>query len=400
MVKSTQQKRFLNRLFFMAIFVFFGLTGVYSSAFAVNPEGVKISPAEGICTSLQTFTITFENAKTVTNTINGDTGRAPRLEHDGQRWATATSVIINGNTVTYSIGSFAYTTPGNYKFIVPATAYQLDNEQSSELVFNYEIKASEETLKYTLNPVVGDVDNLGIIEVIFDNAPSLIEKQKNATTLKNNDGIVEIQTEVKYNNRYIITIAENAASANGTYTLTIPAGTLEICGLENKEIIAVYNVNHPVNNIATIDPPTEDKYESLSSFTITFKANKVEVTDAGNNISKPYLLLPSSGDTKLVKTVTVKNSNQLYMELSEEVKSPGSYVFIVPAEAYKIDGEQGMLLSFEYTITNETGISGIIATDVYESTIYNMNGFKMSIKDVNKLVKGVYIINGKKYVVK
>lgn len=408
MVNFTQLKKLSAGLFLLTALFAPCVVEKTSQADAANPDGVSILPKEGACTSLRTFTITFEKATTFTNTISG-TPDCPYLTLNGTRIGSVGSlsdINVKGNTVTYSITNKEekpLEAAGTYQFIVPAAAYKLDGKPGTDLVFNYTISASDATLERTIDPAEGDVDGLDGITVSFNKATKveIAEGKSNATTLKNGSSDVAITTEVFGSNKYLIKVADNAADADGTYTLTIPAGTLNVDGLENKEIKVVYNVKHVVGENETIDP-VEGSYSALSAFTVTF----VNATDVATvkNAAKPYLLA-SGGNTTTVKNVTAKESNKLYMPLSSELTTEGSYTLVIPAGSYTVDGENGTELRFEYTISSDASGIGSISADGSEGMdVYSISGVKIAEKastlSVSGLAKGIYVINGKKYIVR
>ena len=100
---------------------------------------------------------------------------------------------------------------------------------------------------------------------------------------------------------------------------------------------------------------------------------------------------------------------QSALKTSEPILGNGTYILEIPT-GYFIDrnGNSVEGITLKYTVKNDSGlpagIEDIIADDATNWTVYNITGVKVldtdNAEDLNNLHKGIYIINGKKVLVK
>lgn len=185
----------------------------------------------------------------------------------------------------------------------------------------------------------------------------------------------------------------------GTYYLTLLAGAVTVEGTENELIdnfrfvINAAEVDDTPGEIPvypTFSPSTQDEVAPFETISITWSGYTLalnencegEATFAGEPVQGQIV------NNALVFTV--------------EALEDGSYSLIVPAE-YVIgtdsDGIEYYSASINvvYVVDESTGVSVIGASLDGNDAIYNLNGVKV---DANKLSKGIYIVNGKKVVVR
>lgn len=100
------------------------------------------------------------------------------------------------------------------------------------------------------------------------------------------------------------------------------------------------------------------------------------------------------------KEVTINKDNELVIDLSS--LEPGDYEVVIPEGLVFVieDGEKYINpdIWLEYTISLSDGVTSI-KVNKEPSQIYNLNGVKMG-NGLNNLTPGIYLINGKKVMVK
>ena len=161
----------------------------------------------------------------------------------------------------------------------------------------------------------------------------------------------------------------------------------------------------------TVTPDATAEQASLSVFSIkcaeglvpSWTAN-VTLTDANGNtiaLGEPEPVVAEGADEWATPT-------EWTVALKEELKTVGAYTLTIPAGCFNIGNTQGQVMGNKETVVvfniteNAQGINAV--TVDAEVVVYNIAGVAVAngkasevLKDLNK---GIYIVNGKKFVVK
>ena len=193
--------------------------------------------------------------------------------------------------------------------------------------------------------------------------------------------------EIALNEDGSVAVTFASAQTNpGNYTLDIPEGAILYGGTAIDPLSFTYTIAGAAD--FTIDP-AEGEVASLSTFNVTFNNYMVEL---GDN-AKAYLFNEET-EAEIEADFYEIGGSKLYVSLSEEVKTPGEWQLNIEG-VKKMDGTPVELI-FAYTIkSTPTGITTVNADIANGTAVYNMNGQK-----VQKTQKGLYIVNGKKVMVK
>lgn len=205
-------------------------------------------------------------------------------------------------------------------------------------------------------------------------------------------------------------------SAYSVYNLVVPADSysLTISGktVENTELkITDFKVSNPAERLAkcTIDPaPGSINKSALASMTVNVVSELISLNalykvtlnkvNADGTVSKVGNMTTGSiADDKMSFTMSYTDYESL---------EDGEYRISFPKEAYyvKVNGVRtgSPVQSFDYTITFGTGVEITDAADSFD--IYTMTGVCLGrgvdAEAVRALAKGLYIINGKKTVIR
>lgn len=166
----------------------------------------------------------------------------------------------------------------------------------------------------------------------------------------------------------------------------------------------------------TVAPDAAAEQASLNTFTIgcaegitpSWTAGNITLTDANGNaiaLNDPEAVIPAdkASDWSYVPT-------EWTVSLKEELTTIGAYTLTIPAGYFNIGSTQGQVLSSKETvvvfnITEEArGIKGIALDADADVVVYNVAGVVVAngkaSEVLKSLTKGIYIVNGKKYVVK
>ena len=229
-----------------------------------NPE-VEVSPAdESVLESISTITFSYGGKAITPNWLINEKITIYNMSASGQIVAefTKDDVVYNpdpnnewGPNVSATITlAEPVTTPGVYRVIVPAGFFnlgeQFDGGSCKAATITYEIKAPASPLVVELTPAPGAVSEIPAkIIVTLPNNSSVNKTYTSEPTLVDNAGnSYEANLEVDFSipdwNVITIVLPGGAITANGTYTLTIPAGALtyddDDANVNETDLVFVY----------------------------------------------------------------------------------------------------------------------------------------------------------------
>ena len=195
-----------------------------ASAFAaVNPyDALEVTPAEGIVTSLQHFTITFDDLPVVVNS-----NAIPTLEKGGGGTIEGTMCAAADGTTVLVDFEECITEPGHYFLNLPENSITVNGQRLLPLTLRFEISGTMDTFyaQITIDPAEGEVESLQNFVISFPEFIGEIEYGMMATLTNNTTG--ETWQADMYDVRYNVLIYfSEAVTEPGDYTLTIPAGAV------------------------------------------------------------------------------------------------------------------------------------------------------------------------------
>lgn len=187
----------------------------------------------------------------------------------------------------------------------------------------------------------------------------------------------------------------------GEYTLHIPADYFcagEQFDSENtKEFNASFTIEEAVEPIVcelVTDPKNGSTVASLQHIVLTFKG----VNEVGNGNG----MISVKKDGEEIARIDAEidfdlDMNQMVINLANALTEQGIYTFDIPAGYFlNENGEELPAFTLTYGIGMETGINHVTTLNAAAYKIYTLSGLRVN----GKLVPGVYIINGKKVIVK
>lgn len=187
----------------------------------------------------------------------------------------------------------------------------------------------------------------------------------------------------------------------GEYTLHIPADYFcagEQFDSENtKEFNASFTIEEAVEPIVcelVTDPKNGSTVASLQHIVLTFKG----VNEVGNGNG----MISVKKDGEEIDRIDAEidfdlDMNQMVINLANALTEQGIYTFDIPAGYFlNENGDELPAFTLTYGIGMETGINQVTTLNAAANKIYTLSGLRVN----GKLVPGVYIINGKKVIVK
>lgn len=367
--------------------------------------------------SFTSATITFEEDVTYDELIE-----VTIAQRNGLYYQKAT-VSVDGATVTVSAPE-EITEAGTYAISVPAGAFSTTDGRTNEAFTTMftitEPAGPADTFVYT-SVVPADGSEVAELSSITVTYPQWVCDYINETPFNVVDAESNVVTtaSLTYNDNWedVVIVLEEPITAEGTYTITVPAGYIysnegydpsaadkgvSNGAIYNPEFTLTYTVkaaSEPINTFVykSVDPANESVVKELGDITITFPAN------VANEVTKTPINVINTEDGSTVTTATLgfplgEGHDKVVLKLAEAVKTNGTYTITVP-EGYIYDYEDAICnpaFTLTYTVDTVNGISTVTIDSLKGKTIYTIDGRKVS----GKLQRGAYIIDGQKKFVK
>lgn len=342
---------------------------------------------------------------------------------DGGVLATSVScqsVIPEGSPADYTpvecIVTFdnEITADGAYMMLVPEGYFILGEQMSTELnaattVFYTIGKTPAGSENITVDPTPGKVQELSSFLLTFDDQEEVSWGNGNPTLTDDKGTAYGVTTSFGTGfNQLVVKLTDSPVTAEGTYTLTLPAGCVGLGsdGTPTEEAYTfVYTISKAVDpaEVATTDP-APGKVTSLKNIKLTFAAQS-EVSWGNGN---PIMTDEDGNRYGLEATIDYADDyNQLRVILDEEITANGTYTLTLLAGSVQL-GENGIPTTseqtFEYVIGTGDYIANIMTANGETPDVYTVSGTLVKkAADANalkSLAKGLYIIAGKKVIVK
>ena len=317
---------------------------------------------------------------------------------------------------------------GDYTFTLPAGLYTVNGVANEEAVktYTYGDPIIEEFTVTEILPASGSVlESLEKISITFSNntRPDILP----VTCGEQTYNFINIGGEyyaMDFMSGELIVITEP-----GTYTLDLS----ELVGLVGENVFYWTIAEAEPLEVIAQTPAADEEVESFSAITFEFNkdiefiqanggtdagtgagtgtganiARTATGTDgtgtAGNGTNGPaqYIKLKNANNgvaaTYWVNAATIEGATVTFVaERNTVISTPGTYTFVIPAGLIKAtDGEEYAGGTFTFTVIAATAIEGV-ETEVENDVIYDLSGRRIA--EITKC--GIYIVNGKKVLVK
>ena len=319
-----------------------------TSAYAVvDPyEVMQITPAEGVVTSLQHFTITFADLPVVVNE-----SAVPTLQKGGGATVEGhMRVDTDGTTVLVDFDE-SYTASGQYFLNLPEGSLTVNGQRLLPLTLRFSIDGSVDSFyeQITIDPAEGEVESLQYFTISLPQYITEIEYGSRATLTNKTTGKNYIAEIYDVGFKVLVNFSREVTEA-GEYTLTIPDGAIVVNALGGgtRELnfnYTIVGVEPSFYDEITINP-AEGRVQSLQNFTITFPQYVTEIAPG----SMATLTNTVTGVTRQAEMVDV--GYDVIVNFADEITENGKYRLTIPAGAVVVEtlGEEVHELNFNYTI--------------------------------------------------
>lgn len=401
-----------------------------------NDDNFIPTPAKGSAMkSLTTFTVQWDEENGYSGTLNqtladkltvGDwsdpaSGGYASIADNGDNTFTVTldqEYTTQGYvTVTFPEGLFTVTTPdGTVPSQAMTVTYNISVYRIEPANFEYLYEPLDSFTIYGNDSVelLGDVAN---IQLMVENDETgeyenySVGDSYEAVSGDNGPGIK-------------VTFAENT----GSYTaarIIIPANTFALDGEAYNEKIEVdvyIMISEPVP-APTVTPENGSEVRSLSQIELSWNDSPIiEAWDWAES-GQPFTLTITPAETEeaqdpinindCVSLVGEENFagwmiyTSVLIKFDEPYINEGTYVINVPADYVEIENYESQpntALTLTYYVGDSSAISSLVGAQDGGWVVYTLNGVKvLETTDANalsKLSKGIYVINGKKFIVR
>lgn len=203
--------------------------------------------------------------------------------------------------------------------------------------------------------------------------------------------------------------------ADGDYVLVIPRGYVEVAYgdydefVENPEIVYPFTLGESssVESNYEISGPTEGIIniywtdESVCDIWYNFPYDCYLIAEDGREIDLVKNIPGQAGQITIVDS----DPYGLDIDLTSLNLADGEYILVIPRGFLEVAAEDYDIIEvnpeivYPFTYGSSTGVSGIENDGIYR--VYNLQGVQvMEGSDLNSLENGIYIVNGKKIVVR
>ena len=211
---------------------------------------VSANPQEGEVGSLKDFEFTFMDYNSCAWTYDA----MPYIsDGDGNKLATISNVDYGTgwNQLVCSLNA-EITEPGTYILTIPAGAVTYNDDPdnlNSEVTFTYTI-ADKSNENVTITPAAGSVTEIPALLILTFNDQTEVGASGNCTLVDEKGNSYKAQLGIYWEgelNQLQIELADGAITAEGTYTLTIPAGAVSYGSMgdtSNGELTFVFVIGN------------------------------------------------------------------------------------------------------------------------------------------------------------
>lgn len=196
-------------------------------------------------------------------------------------------------------------------------------------------------------------------------------------------------------------------SVEGTMSVEIPEGCLTVSGETVPAISYTWKVVSAKDYTYKLTPAAEGTVNSLDEIILEFPN-----AEKGELYQMAWITLRSSDYStfpliKASEVTAVEGAEHPTFRIKFEngPQADGQYVFSVSANTFTLDGSQGSPdIRVDYTLSDYSGVEGITPDSDGNVTVYSIDG-RLVMKDMpaeslKNLKRGIYVVNGKKYIIK
>lgn len=192
-----------------------------------------------------------------------------------------------------------------------------------------------------------------------------------------------------------------------TFGFAIPAGAILIGGgsTPNDSVAITYTIDLSANPYLANPTPSQEDWSEVTSPSVTFTwYEEVEAVNPSDCYVNVYMYY---GDFNPIQVTPLYSNGvtTIYVDWSSLVAENGydTYTVSLPAGMFKsvTSAKENESHSYYFFLVEDesTGVNAIGNANGVAEDVYNLQGVKMN-NDLNSLAPGLYIINGKKVLIR
>lgn len=372
-----------------------------------------IAPVDKDVETLEEFTFSYAEGIEVANPsavimLKGESGIVAQT--------TAEELTVdskNSGTLTWKLAEGIIAT-GDYTLTVPSATFRLGGSLNKKTEKEYTVVDANYADYVSLSPSPeSKPQTISTIQVTFLTTDWAfpISTQKISVLNENGDTIATAtpgySTSRTANNVCLIMLDKDITAA-GTYIIDVPKGAFVfdvIDRIYNKRMRFTYTIDglpDPAEKIESA-PKEYKALAELSDIILTF--SNASYTDVANRDSVAKLFNASDGELVTTGEIkTVSGRQRILIELKDKVTTDGTYTLHVPANSLLLNSKlYDKDLTFTYIVDVAAGVASIVATGDEPVRVYSLTGVLVregKASEVLSGLKGAYIVNGKKMLLK
>lgn len=378
---------------------------------------LSVNPATDVVETLDTIEVTFGGVDIVEWAVTGTENAPYMVDENGERVATFYQLGGLGNMLSLSFND-EFTKKGNYTIVIPEGSYVLQGQYHG--MPGKEIKLYFEVLGLggiTVEPAVNIVSELSQVKVTFNDADVVTLAEDLGTTntpyydIVTEEGVRErrgtLYPEVHGNELilHLYPYGGEPITEPGEYVVVIPGSTYFLDGNAGEDIELSFTVIGDGKVKYSVEP-AEGVVSELHTFAVTFTEAQdvvfwnVEALKAGE-VSYPSITRDGGSEVTLDDVYSQDKTLYLAPMTYEAWTDNGYYVVTIPAGSYYIDGVEGQEIVLNY-IVEKTAVDAIFGEKA-NMDVYDLNGrviLRGADAQAVKSLRGIFVIDGKKYILR
>jgi len=303
----------------------------------------------------------------------------------------------------FGVANGAIYNPAQY-FIFTVSEVKVDNEPGEYA------ESLPETITLTFPQEINSVENIILVTQYGDLRGTNIVDMEGVYTIDGNTVTLNLPAEMLAGNEQVEVSLEVIGADGMAYAYNSYGSNINLS----------YTTDLPDDRFACVpNPSTEEVQEELSVIELAFVNPALAEDVIGNDLETQTLdVLDENGVVITTAQLSIKesdefNTNVVVAKLKNKIRGLGKYSITIPEKLVYNSFYNPWVEDFGtsdraiynpettlvYTIAEPDGIESVNAANA-KATIYNVAGQKLRETNVNNLGRGVYIVNGKKVVVK
>lgn len=432
-------------------------SAAFTSTFTINPSYNPLAlnlltPANNAeLGCLEHFTLDFQELAYGTEVEeSSDVAKAITISGPDESGASTAKAVVGANWDNMTVKSYkitfqdaddndiTFTKEGQYTFTIPAGYFTYDGNESPVITATVTVGAPVEL---TVSPTTGStMRSIKQITLSYNMESGLyLEPNEDlldqiTLTPKNSGTAISASSTGEFSEAGLPVIFATPVTADGEYTLSVPAGFFvekevveyngdyisqdKANGFKSAALTAEYTVSASALTMFggySLEPANDQTVKDISTVVISFPNIPEEAASSLYQAAENTISISNGTDTYAGSAMKDWNYegegmkfNIRFMNADEEpieaITDDGDWTLTIQSGAFSYDGDSNDLITAVYHVDHTVGVADIEGTEDGTVTVVSIDG-KVLLRNapadaVNGLENGLYIVNGKKVLVK